>query len=234
MTTSRKIAIIVGVFYLTANIVAGPLGLALTEPVLGAPDYLIKVSENETKVLLGALLVLVMAVADSGIAIAVYPILKTYNINTAIGYVVSRVIESVVFVLDVISLLLLLTLSRGFVEAGAPDASYFQTLGELLRSVRDWGGHVVLDVAVFPLGAVIFYYLLYKVRLVPRWLSGWGLIAAPLYWAASLLVMFALITPLSTIHIILQAPLGLQEIALAVWLIAKGFNPSALASRPAK
>jgi hypothetical protein len=234
MTTSRKIAIIVGVFYLTANIVAGPLGLALTEPILGAPDYLIKVSENETKVLLGALLVLVMAVADSGIAIAVYPILKTYNINTAIGYVVSRVIESVVFVLDVISLLLLLTLSRGFVEAGAPDASYFQTLGELLRSVRDWGGHVVLDVAVFPLGAVIFYYLLYKVRLVPRWLSGWGLIAAPLYWAASLLVMFALITPLSTIHIILQAPLGLQEIALAVWLIAKGFNPSALASRPAK
>jgi hypothetical protein len=234
MSTSRKIAIMVGVFYLTANLIAGPLGLALTEPILGAPDYLIKVSENETKVLLGALLVLVMAVADSGIAIAVYPVLKEYSANTAIGYVVSRTVESVIFVLDVISLLLLLTLSHGFVQAGAPEASYFQTLGELLRSVRDWGGHVVLDVAVFPPGAMIFYSLLYRARLIPRWLSGWGLIAVLLSWAAGLLAMFALLTPLSAFHIALQAPLGLQEIALAVWLIVKGFSSPVVASESAE
>ena len=230
MSASRRIAIIVGVFYLTVNIIAGPLGLVFTEPTLNAPDYLIKVSENETKILVGALFLLIMAVADSGIAIAVYPVLKNHNSNIAIGYVGARIVESVIFILDVISLLVLLTLSHEFVQAGAPDASYFQTLGELLRSVRDWSGHVVLDVAVFPLGALIFYFLLYQTKLGPRWLSGWGLIAAILYWAASLLVMFSLITPLSTVHIILQAPLGLQEIALAVWLIVKGFNPAAIAS----
>jgi hypothetical protein len=93
---------------------------------------------------------------------------------------------------------------------------------------------VVLDVAVFPLGALIFYYLLYQSKLIPRWLSGWGLIGAILYWAASLLVMFALISPFSTIHVVLQAPLGVQEIVLAVWLIVKGFNPSAIASGSAK
>jgi hypothetical protein len=234
MSTNRKIAIVVGVFYLTANIIAGPLGLLFTEPILNDPDYLVQVSANENQVLLGALFVLIMAVADAGIAITVYPVLKKRNASIAIGYFGARIVESVIFILDVISLLILLTLSREFVKAGAPAASYFHTLGELLRSVRDWGGHVVLDVAVFPLGALIFYYLLNRSKLIPRWLSGWGLVGAILYWAASLFVMFALITPLSTIHIVLQAPLGLQEVVFAVWLIVKGFNPSAAASESAK
>jgi hypothetical protein len=127
-----------------------------------------------------------------------------------------------------------LTLSQEFVKAGAPDASYFQTLGGLLLAARDWGGHVVLDVAVFPLGALIFNYLLYQSRLIPRWLAGWGSIGAILYWAASLLVMFALTSPLSTVPVVLQAPLGLQEMVFAVWLIVKGFNSSAVASESAK
>ena len=118
MSASRRIAIIVGVFYLTVNIIAGPLGLVFTEPTLNAPDYLIKVSENETEILVGALFLLIMAVADSGIAIAVYPVLKNHNSNIAIGYVGARIVESVIFILDVISLLVLLTLrSRPFLTS---------------------------------------------------------------------------------------------------------------------
>ena len=89
---------------------------------------------------------------------------------------------------------------------------------------------MILDVAIFPLGAVILYSVFYRERLVPRWLSGWGLIGAVLYWVAGLLVMFDVITPLETPHIMLQAPLGLQEMVLAIWLIAKGFSADALAS----
>jgi hypothetical protein len=222
----KRIAITVGVFYLIVNVIVGPLSLSLTEPILNAPDYLVRVSESESRILIGTLLVLVMAIADSGIAVAVYPVLKKHNINMAIGYVCARLVESVIFILGVISLLTLLTLSHKYVEADAPDASYFQRTGELLLAARDWGGHVVLDVAVFPVGALIFYSVLYRSRLVPRWLSGWGLIAAILGWLVSLFVMFALIVPLSTIHVAFQAPLGLQEIALAVWLIVKGFSPS--------
>lgn len=226
MDIHRKIAIIVGVFYLTANIIAGPLGLAFTEPILNAPDYLVQISANENKMLIGALFVLIMAVVDAGIGFALYPVLRKHNVGIAIGYVGARIVEGVIFIIVAISLLLLVTLSHEFVQAGAPDASYFQTLGELLRAVRDWGGHVVLDVAVFPLGALILNYLLYKSNLVPRWLSIWGLIGAILYWVPSLLVMFTLIIPLSTIHVGLQAPLGLQEMGFALWLIVKGFNPS--------
>jgi len=233
MNTNRKIAMMVGVFYIAAT-VAGALSLAFTGPTLDAPDYLIKVSANENRVIIGALLELIMAVAVAGVAIAVYPVLRKHNVSIAIGYVGARIVEAVIFVIGVISLLTLLTVSREFVKAGAPDASYFQTLGDLLLASRDWGGHVVLDVAVFPLGALIFYYLLYQSKLIPRWLSGWGLIGAILYWAASLLVAFALISPFSTIHVVLQAPLGVQEIVLAVWLIVKGFNASAIASLSAK
>ena len=233
MNTSRKNAIMVGVFYIVAT-VAGMASLPFTEPILNAPDYLLNVSANEIQVLIGALFELVLAVAVAGIAIAVYPVLRKHNASTAIGYFGARIVEGVIFIIAVISLLALLTLGQGFVRAGAPDASYFQTLGGLLLAARDWGGHVVLDVAVFPLGALIFYYLLYQTKLIPRWLSGWGLVGAILYWAAGLLVMFALITPFSTPHVGLQAPLGVQEMVLAVWLIVKGFNPSAIASPSAE
>jgi hypothetical protein len=229
MNTYKKTARMVGAFYIAAT-AAGIVGLAFSDPIVGASDYLTKISANENQVLIGALFELIMAVAVAGIAIAVYPVLRQHNASIAIGYVGARIVESILFLIGVISLLLLVTLSHEFVKAGSPEGSYFHTIGELLLAVRDWGGHVVLDVAVFPLGALIFYSLLYQFRLVPRWVSGWGLIGAVLYWSAGVLVMFDLIETLSTPQIALQAPLGLQEIALALWLIVRGFNTSAIAA----
>lgn len=229
MNPHKMTARMVGAFYIAAT-VAGIVGLAFSDPIVGASDYLTKISAHENQVLIGALFELIMAVAVAGIAIAVYPVLRQRNASIAVGYVGARIVESMLFLIGVISLLLLVTLSREFVKAGSPDASYFHTIGELLLAVRDWGGHVILDVAVFPLGALIFYSLLYQFKLVPRWVSGWGLIGAVLYWSAGVLVMFDLIEALSTPQILLQAPLGLQEIALAVWLIVKGFNTPAIAA----
>jgi hypothetical protein len=233
MNAYKKTARLVGVFYIVAT-VAGVLGISLTQSTLDASDYLVKVSTNENQMRTGALFELIMAVAAVGIAVTVYPVLKKHNASIAIGYVGARLVEGMLLIVGTLSLLTLLTLSQEFVEAGTPEASYFQTSGELLLAVRDWGGHVVLDVAVFPLGALIFYFLLYRTKLIPRWLSGIGLVGAILYWAAGVLVLFDLIEPLSTIHVLFQAPLGLQEMVLAVWLILKGFNPSVIVSGPAK
>jgi hypothetical protein len=233
MNGYKKTARMVGVFYIAAT-VAGIIGISLTQSTLDASDYLVKVSANENQMRTGALFELIMAVAVVGIAVTVYPVLKKHNVSAAIGYVGARLVEGVLLIVGTLSLLTLLTLSQEFVEAGTPDASFFHTAGELLLAVRDWGGHVVLDVAVFPLGALIFYSLLYRTKLIPRWLSGVGLAGAILYWAASLFVLFDLIEPLSTIHIVLQAPLGLQEMVLAVWLIVKGFNASAIAAESAE
>lgn len=223
-TPSRRAALYAGLFYLIATI-AGLIGLTLSEAAVSATDYLTALAAADRQVLGGALLELLMAVAVVGIAIAVYPVLRPYNAGIAIGYVAARLAEGMLFFIGTISLLTLLTLSRTFVAAGAPTAESYQVIGDALLAAREWGGHVILDVAVFPVGALAFYALLYRAKLVPRWLSGVGIVGAFMYWAAGLLVMFDLLVPLSTPHIILQAPLGLQELALASWLIIRGFAP---------
>lgn len=224
--TNRKAAISVGVLFIIGT-VAGMISLGVfTGPILGDPNYLANVAANEAQVIIGAFLEIVMGVALVGMALAVYPVLKKFSAPMAIGYFGARIVEFVIYIIGVISLLTLVTLSQEFAGAGNPNASYFQTTGQLLLAVREWGGHAVLDVAVFPLGALILNYALYRARLTPRWLSAWGLVGAILYWTAGLLVMFELIVPLETIHIALQAPLGLQEMVLAVWLIVKGFSPA--------
>lgn len=229
MNSNRKTARIVGILFLTATI-AGTLGVVFLGSIYD-PDYLTKVSANENQVLIGALLALIMGAAVVGIPVMMFPIFKKHNESIAIGYVGARIIEAVIFVAAAISWLLLLTLSQEFVKAAAADASYFQTFGTLLLAAGDWT-HVPVDFA-FGLGALMFYYLLYQSKLIPRFLSVWGLIGGTLMLAAGLLGMFGL-NPFSTISIFLNLPIAVNEMVLAVWLIVKGFNPSAIASGSAK
>ena len=196
------------------------------------PDYLINVSANENRVLVGVLFELIVAGAVAGTGITLFPIFKKHNQALALGYAGGRIIEGVFIIVSAVAALLLLTLSQEYV-AGAPDASNFQTLGTLLLAERVWtfllGPHIV-----FSLNALIVSYLLYQSRLVPRFLSVWGLIGAPLILAAGLLSMFGLITLFSPIADLLALPIALFEMVLAVWLIVKGFNSSAIASESAK
>ena len=230
MNSNRKTAIIVGVLFITAT-AAGILSLLFTGP-LNAPDYLIKVSANENQIIIGALLMLIMGFAVAGIGIMMYPIFKKHNEALALGYVGFRIIEGVLFIVSVVSLLSLLTLSQEFVKAGAPDASHFQTLGTLLQEEQYWAYH--MGTISFGLAALMFYYLLYQSKLIPRWLSGWGLIGVPLWFAVSLLIMFGSLTGSSVLATFLYLPIGVNEMVLAVWLIVKGFNPSTIVSGSAK
>ncbi len=103
-------------------------------------------------------------------------------------------------------------------KAGAPVVSPFQALGALLLKAVDQIGSI-LDI-VFSLGALMIYYLFYRSKLIPDWLSVWGLLGAVLYLSSGLFTMFGVNFG------ILEAPLALQEMVLAVWLIVKGFNIS--------
>jgi len=232
MNANRKTAIIVGVLFITAT-AAGVVGLVFLGSILDAPDYLIKVSANQNQVIIGgALFALIMVAANVGIAVMMFPILKQHKESIALGYFGAIIIYAVAYVVGVISLLSLITLSQEYV-AGAPDASYFQTLGTSLLAAQDWAGLLGANI-IFPLGALMFYYSLYQSKLIPRFLSAWGLIGATLMLAAGLLGMFGLISHFSTIFTFLNLPIASQEMFLAVWLIVKGFNPSAIASGSAK
>src|SRR3972149_2126248 len=177
--TDRTTARVVGSLFIVAS-VAGAVGLAIQQPVLDSSEYLTEAALKENRAATRALLELIMGVAVVGIAIAIYPVLRRRSERLALGYVAARTIEAVIYVIGSIVLLTLLTVRREVVGAGAPDASHFQTLGGLLLAVRDWGGHGVLDAAVFSVGALILNYALFRASLVPRWLSVWGLRRAPL------------------------------------------------------
>jgi hypothetical protein len=224
--TYRKTAITVGVLFIVgtaAGFLSGVFG-----PDLKAQNYLSTISSNESKVIIGALLEFLMAIAVVSIAVAIFPVLKRLNESFALGYVVARTVEGLLFTIAVISLLTLLTLGRQLPLAASPAVSYFQTLGTLLLAVREWGGGVCSAI-VFSLGSLMFYYVLYKSSLIPRWLSGWGLIGATLYFASGFLPLLGH-DPRSTIYVLMEAPLALNEMALAVLLIAKGFNVHAIAA----
>jgi hypothetical protein len=228
MNTYRKTAISVGVLFIIATVI-GVLGnVIFLDPILDAPDYLMKMSANENQVILGGLLVFFSALACAGIAIWLYPILKKHHEAFALGSVGFRVVEGMLYILGVVGLLSLLALSQEYVKAGASNASVFQVSGTLLLAIKKWAGQ--LGVISFTVGALMYYYIFYQSRLVPRLISGWGLLGAALSLAAALLTISGLMIPFSTVFILLQLPIAVQEMVLAVWLIAKGFNPSAVAS----
>ncbi len=219
--STRKTAVVAGVVFIIAT-VAGLLGGSLL-PVLTGTDYLTKVSANANQVAAGALLQLIAAFTSAGIAIALYPVLRKTNEGLALGSVVFRSLEAIMYMAGVVCWLSLVTLGQQFTRAGAADRTSLQAIGDSLVSVHDHAGRV--GVFAFCLGGFIYYYLFYRSRLIPRWLSGFGIVAMIAMMAAVVLALFS-DSPVNS-YVALAAPIGVQEMVLAVWLIVKGFNSSA-------
>jgi len=231
MNTYRKTAIIAGVLYIIGT-VAGILSLVLSQPVRAAQDALAGVAANANQVIVAALFVLLMGLSLAMVPVVLYPVLRRFNEVLALGYVVFRgALETVTYFVTAIVWLLLLALSQLYVQAGALAASGFQASGALLLKAGELSS---LTGIVFCLGALMFYAVLYQSRIVPRWLSVWGLAALILDLAAQFLALFGLLDPVSATASLLFIPIAVQEMVLAVWLIVKGFSPSALAAGAAK
>ena len=233
MNTYKKTAIITGILFIIAT-AASLLGNALIGSIVGAPDYLVQIAANKNLIVVGALLAFVAAAGSAGIAISLYPVLRKHSEGLALGSVGFRLIEGVFYLVSVLGLFSLLSLSQEYASAEAQSAPAIQVLGELIVSVRVWAGFV-LGVIAFCLGAGMYYYVLYRSRLIPRWLSCWGLAGLVLLFSMTMSIAFGeKISSPSGTQILLAIPLALQEMLLAVWLIIKGFNQSAVASLSAK
>ena len=230
--TNRTNAAIVGVLLILGTVPA-LLSLPLALNTVNAPDHLTAISTNAGQMIIFTAIKFIMGVACAGIGLALYPILKKYNEGLAFGAAGFRVIEGAVQVVGALLYVVLLALSQEFVKAGAPASSYFQTADVVINAGIGW----FRDAAVlfpFGIGALMYYIVFYQYRLVPRWLTVWGLVGITLTIISALLVMFHLLPPFGTIQVILNLPILPQELVLAIWLIAKGFNPSAGTSLSAK
>lgn len=235
MDPYRKTGVTVGVLFISAT-VASILGSVFIGSILEAPNYLTGISAHGSGLIVGVLFFLIAAISAVATSFMLFPILRKYIESLALGYVVLRTFENVLYVLSAMSLLVMLTVSQKY-AAGAVDASFYPALGTLLLALQSWA--ILLGCLIlFGLGSMALNYVLYQSKLVPRWLSAWGLIGAALAVLYGLLGIFGvgigfdfgndILFMLASPYAVLGVPIHVQEMVFAVWLIVKGFNPSVI------
>jgi hypothetical protein len=221
MNKERKLTAIAGVLFMLGT-VFGVLSMSATSALRNGSDLLEAVSQNPNQVITGSMLVLLMGLSLSLMSIILYPVLSKQNRLFALGYVVVRGgLEMVTYMASAISWMFLLPLNSYAMQNGKEvDAGIIALADSLFASVEITS---ILTI-VFIVGLLMFYSTLYQGRLVPRWLSLWGLIGAAPYLVAFMLQMYGVISDADTIFNIMIMPLALQEMALALWMIVKGFR----------
>ena len=216
MTTSRKISLAGGVFYLFTFV-------SIPQFVLYAsvrnPNYIVGPGPD-TGVILGGILELIVALAGIGTAVALFPAVRRQNESFALGFIGSRILEATTIFAGVVSLMTMVTLRKSGMGAEA------LVTGRALIAQYDWfhlGQNLMPAVNDFLLG-----YLLYKSRLVPRILPVLGFIGVPLLVANAMLLMFGISGPALTLTTLGSLPIALFEFSLGVYLTVKGFKPTAI------
>lgn len=220
MNANNKTARLVGALFLICNFTFLLGAVGFIEPILGDPDYLNLVYLQRNRVVIGVLLELMNGVAYLGITVVMYTIMRSNFERIAIAYVAFRVMEFVMQVLADLSPLSLLTLGEEFVNVSPTNVSTFEITGSMLLADRAWAFQMIS--ITFGLGALCFYFMLYHSKLIPRFISVWGLIGATVVLLSVISDMFVLNIP--DLGLIML----LNELFLAVWLIIKGFSPTAI------
>jgi len=216
MNTYQRNARIVGILFIIGT-AAGILSNVFLGPFLNDPELLSSLAANRNQIVIGSLLVLTMGLSLSIMPVFLYPIFKKFNEPLALGAVVFRgVLEAVIYIMQALLVLLLIPLSQEFIAADSASITVYQHLGAFFMRADAWFGYILS--IVFSLGALMIYYVFYQSRLIPRWLSVWGLIGGLLYFAYPMLGMFG------NDFGLLMLPLAVQEMVMALWLIIKGFT----------
>lgn len=224
MKTNRTTARIVGMLFLAGMVFYGG-GNVLAQSILGAPDHLSTVTANSMLVALGAMGMLLAAIFDAAHGILMLPVLKPHNERLAFGYLGYRIFDGALLAVGVVFLLLQIPLGRAYLAAGAAGAPSLQALSAVTMQAHLYAYEISM-IAVGVAG-VMMCSVLYKARLLPRFIAGWGLVGYVVHLSGSALTVVGF--DLALMHTI---PGGLWELFIGVWLIAKGFSAPAAISSP--
>ena len=233
MNTYRLNAVMAGVLYFLGTvfgILGGVFGgkvltSLITGPQLAGAELLGQVAADSSRMTVGAFLCLMMGISLSMMTLFLYPVFRKDSQGLAMGLVLFRgALEGVGYFVTALGLLTLAALGSEAIASGA-DPAVLQPIGSILYQFLYL--KTPISTIFFIIGAACLYISFYRTRLIPRWLAIWGLIGAVPYLANALLHFFHVETGIGTY---LEMPLAIQEMAMALWLIIKGFNPSALRS----
>ncbi|MCB9134416.1 MAG: DUF4386 domain-containing protein [Anaerolineales bacterium] len=226
MKTYRKTAKVIGSAYLFSNLTFILGTIVMVEAILRTPDYLSLISANRAQVVMGVLLSFANGLAYVGIAVLLFPILRVRFESLALAYVGFRLVEFITQIMADVSPLVLLTLTGDTNQIGA-----VQGLGALLLAERFWAFQMLN--LIFSLSALLLYAMFLHTRLIPEFISIWGLLAAALVLSNTMIGWF---NPElgEALGMITGLPMLLNEVFLGLWLIGRGFNQSATAVEPVR
>jgi hypothetical protein len=221
---TRGYARAAGIAYLITFAASIPAVLLLA-PILNDPSFIVS-GTADTQVAFGALLDVVNAIACIATAVAVFPVVRRQNESLALGFVTSRLMEAAIIMMGVVSLLAVVTMHQEVAGTAGADAASLETTGQAFVAVRDWTFNFGPNVCA-AFNALLFGTLLYKSRLVPRFIPAMGLIGAPFVLAASVLVVFG-VAEVGSVWFIGVVPVAAWELSVGLWMTFKGFRPSPL------
>jgi len=225
MGTDRGNAVAAGWFFVVA-FVAAIAGLALYQPALSDPGYVLGAGAD-SQVLLGGFLELLLAGSCIGTGVVLYPVIRRYGPSTALGYVCGRLLEASIICVGIVATLSPVSLRQA--SAGSDDA--LTTAARTLIALHDWtfllGPGLVIGV-----NSMLLAWLMLRSRLVPAWIARLGLAGGALVLASSTAVLFGLYAQTSAVALVAAIPVAAWEICLAVRLIVTGFAPPPQKRRP--
>jgi hypothetical protein len=225
MKTYRMNAVMAGAFYFFGTVMG--IFAIVVAGQSSAGDVAVNLEAAPSQLTLGAFFIMLMGVLLSAMTVFLYPLFRKDSKELAMGMVLFRgALEGAGYIISAILWVLLAALSKEF--AGT-DSATLHTVGNIVLEVSNKNGD--LQTVFFIIGAMCLYTSFYRTRLIPHWLTLWGFIGAVPYVVYGLLSLFNIgDTSLG----FLQLPLFFQELTMGLWLVVKGFNPSAITALSAK
>jgi hypothetical protein len=213
------------VFGVTGTIVGGEVlsSLVTFTPLEGVDDMLGLVAVNSSQLTAGAFFYLMMGISLAAMTVFLYPIFRKDSEELALGMLLFRgALEGTFYFIATLGILALAALGNEYVAAGAASVA-LQAMGNVLYQFQSFLGPV--GTIMFLIGATCLYISFYRTRLIPRWLTIWGLVGVVPYFAYALLHFFHLDAGYG---FYLQMVLAPQELVMGAWLVIKGFNLDAV------
>jgi Domain of unknown function (DUF4386) len=227
MTPLRRTAYVVGVLFVITYITSIAAKFAFYPPFLDNADYIVGEGED-TRVLWGALFEMILIIANIGTAVALYPVLKRRFPALSLGFVTARVMESVFIAVGILAVVTLVTMRQDFSDAATGADPSLAITSHALVTLQEWTFNLGPGFVVGVGNGLLLGYMMYKTGLVPRGMAMLGLVGGPLIVLSGTAVMFGVIEADSSVKAIATIPEFFWELSFGVYLIVKGFKPSAI------
>lgn len=233
MSATRRAALIAGVAYIATFVFSFPVKFGLWSEVLDDPNWVLGAG-SDSGVPLGSLFEVLTALTCVMTAVALYPVARRYSPRDALGFVTTRVMEAVIIFVGIFAIMATYTLRNDVAGTAGADAGALKTTGQALVAVHDWT--FLLGPGIMAsLNALLIGSIMYRSRLLPRWIPTLGLIGAPLLLVSCAVTLFGGWEQTSAPSMVIVLPIAVWEFSFGVYMTVKGFKPVAgLDDQPAR